>query len=73
MFKRFLPSEWYYSTWKEKKSRTFLRFFYTLRSFERELVILLDYEMISFFLKHPVHLKWCQIVWNTLYSIDHLI
>ena len=29
----------------------------------------LDYEMLSIFLKHPIHLKWYHIFWNTLYMV----
>ena len=56
--------------WKVFKHRI-LSFFstgcYNLRSFERELVKVLDYKTISIFLKHPIHLKWYQFFWNTLY------
>ena len=37
-----------------------------MRSFEQELVKLLDYKMTSIFLKHLEHLKWYQI-FETLY------
>ena len=58
----------------EKRRRLSINRFYTccqnLRSFEQELVRLLDFEMISTFLKHPVHLKRYQI-FETLHTQTH--
>ena len=58
-------------TRKEKtfKNQTFNfdLFLYMLFKIERESVNLQYYDIISIFLKHPVHLKWYQFFWNTLY------
>ena len=46
--------------------------FKMLLKFEQELVKLLDYEIISIFLKNSVHLNWYKILWNTLYILTYI-